>query len=181
MMRKTHFVVLFAALALMLAGCGGDGDNQGQARTSSDHTAMTQAGQSGDLVAKDLQGDTHNLNKWLGKQPTVVNFWGTWCPPCRMEIPHMVEVYNEYKDDGIEMLSLAVERGSTDKVAPFADEHNMNWVMLVGNQQLMQHFNATRGIPTTIFFDAEGNEVERFVGARGYDDFKQAFEKALQS
>ncbi len=179
MMRKTHFAALITALALMIAGCGG-GDDQGQSG-SADQSAMTHAGQSGDLVAQDLQGDTHNLNKWLGKQPTVVNFWGTWCPPCRIEIPHMVEVYNEYKDEGIEMLSLAVERGSTDRVAPFAQEHNMNWVMLVGNQQLMEHFNATRGIPTTIFFDAEGNEVERFVGARGYEDFKKAFEKALQS
>jgi thiol-disulfide isomerase/thioredoxin len=180
MMRKTHFSVLCfgLALTLMIAGCGGD--DQGQAR-SSDHTAMTNVGQSAQLVATDLQGNPHQLNKWLGKQPTVVNFWGTWCAPCRMEIPHMVEIYNEYKDNGIEMISLAVERGSVDHVGSFASEHNMNWVMLVGNQQLMEFFNATRGIPTTIFFDADGNEVERFIGARGYADFKRAFEKALRS
>ncbi|NOY88217.1 MAG: redoxin domain-containing protein [FCB group bacterium] len=131
------------------------------------------------FTAYDVDGTLRNSNKWVGKEPVVINFWGTWCPPCRREIPDLVKVYNEYHPKGIEILGLAV-KDQPKKVKRFAQQKGMNWVMLMADTDLAMRYHI-RGVPTTIFIDRNGKEVGRFVGPRDYKTFKEAFEKLLQN
>ena len=127
------------------------------------------------FTAVDIDGNTHHGSEWIGKQPVVINFWGTWCPPCRKEIPDLVKVYREYKDKGVQIVSLAVN-DSPDQVKDYASKAQMDWVMLMGDNDVAQIFGGIRGVPTSIFYDRNGKEVGRFVGGRDYDTFKKAFD-----
>ncbi|MEW5797210.1 MAG: TlpA disulfide reductase family protein [Candidatus Zixiibacteriota bacterium] len=128
--------------------------------------------------AVDVDGNTRDMSEWLGKKAVVVNFWGTWCPPCRREIPGLVQLYKEYRNRGIEIISLAIERTAGPReVRQFAQQAGMEWVMLMSNDQAAGAFGLGNSVPTTIFYDARGREVARQIGARSYDDFKRDFEK----
>ncbi len=135
-------------------------------------------GQAASLIqftATDLTGQARSSVEWMGKQPVVINFWGTWCPPCRKEIPDLVKVYNEFKGRGVQVVSLALN-DTPDQVKDYAQKAQMDWVMLMGDQDIAQTFGGIRGVPTTIFYDRSGKEVGRFVGGRDYETFKKAFE-----
>jgi thiol-disulfide isomerase/thioredoxin len=132
------------------------------------------------VVAYDLDGNRRQLSEWIGKKPTVVNFWGTWCPPCRREIPELVKMYEEFHSKGVEIVSLAIERtyGPT-QVKDFAKQNGMKWVLAMGAREMAEPFRLSGGVPETIFYDKNGNELERFIGPRDYKTFKAAFERIL--
>jgi thiol-disulfide isomerase/thioredoxin len=130
------------------------------------------------LRAVDVNGQWHDLSDWVGRQPVVINFWGTWCPPCRREIPGLIRLYDEYRGRGIEIVSLAIERrAGPAQVKQFTQQAGMKWVQLMANEDVARNFRLTGSVPTTIFFDANGREVARHIGARTYDVFKMEFEK----
>jgi thiol-disulfide isomerase/thioredoxin len=127
----------------------------------------------------DITGKSHRSDEWIGKQPVVLNFWGTWCGPCRKEIPDLVRLYNEYAPKGIEILSLAV-RDRPDRVDGFSKQYGMRWVMLMASRNILIRYRVASGIPQTIFLDKDGQEVMRFIGARPYETLKIGFEALLK-
>ncbi len=132
------------------------------------------------IVAIDVDGNRRPLSDFIGKQPTVINFWGTWCPPCRREIPELVKLYKEYHPKGVEIVSLALERTyGPAEVKAFAQEANMKWVMAIGAREMALAFRLSGSVPETIFYDKNGTEVTRFVGGRDYNTFKKAFESII--
>lgn len=130
------------------------------------------------FAAYDTYGKLRNSTEWFGQRPVVVNFWGTWCPPCRREIPDLVRLYQEYSPKGVEILGVAL-RDQPESVEQFATNNNMRWTMLMGDLDIAYQFNATQGVPTTIFYDRTGKEITRVVGAQSYDEFKPMFEALL--
>lgn len=130
------------------------------------------------FAAYDIKGNLHNSDEWIGKQPTVINVWGTWCPPCRREIPELVLLNAEFEKKGVALLGLAV-RDTPQKVEAYAANNNMTWLMMMGERKHLNSLGAITGVPTTIFYNRDGKEVQRFVGPRSYDVFKEAFEAIL--
>ncbi|MEW6411097.1 MAG: TlpA disulfide reductase family protein [Candidatus Zixiibacteriota bacterium] len=185
MLRKFIHLNLLLGIMLLLASCGSqqaaDQTNDQSAQNNPAVDTTGTIGENGMFVFKayDLEGGLRDSREWVGKKPVVLNFWGTWCPPCRKEIPDLVKVYNEYTSDQIEMIGLAV-RDSPENVRTFSEQNGMNWIMLMGDQNLGIRYGIT-GVPTTIFIDRNGNEIGRFVGPRDYQTFKDAFELALRS
>jgi thiol-disulfide isomerase/thioredoxin len=181
MLRKIAlFFVFTSALAVFVISCG----SENQAKQANDDTDQASTAASDNqsefiFTAYDVDGVPRTSADWVGKQPVVLNFWGTWCPPCRKEVPDLVKVYDEYRGRGIEMLGLAV-RDNPDNVVKFTRENKMNWIMLMADNSLAVKYRIT-GVPTTIFIDRNGNELGRFVGPQSYETFKQAFELALKS
>ena len=169
-------------LTFLIVSCGNKSSKTktppvSQSPTPSSTVQNNNGGGKFDFTAYDINGTLRNSNEWIGKEPVVINFWGTWCPPCRKEIPDLVKVYNAYHNKGIEILGLAV-KDQPNKVKQFSQQNGMNWVMLIAETNLAMRYNI-RGVPTTIFIDRNGKEVGRFVGPRDYNTFKQAFEKLL--
>lgn len=131
------------------------------------------------FVAADTKGTLRKSSEWIGhKRGVVINFWGTWCGPCRREVPALVQLYEEYKSKGVEIVSIALN-DTPDKVTNYAASNNMSWVMLMGDEAAVQKFGDIRAVPTTIFLDASGKEVQRLIGAQDHATFKQAFEKMI--
>ena len=201
MLRKFITTVTALTLILSFSGCGSE--NQAQtdppdsiAQTtppkqelSSVKELASQDGKTSTVTfaAADLTGKVRESSEWIGKRPVVINFWGTWCPPCRREIPELVKLYDEYKDTGLEIISLAIN-DTPAKVDNYTRQNGMNWTMLMADRKLAVDYKIT-GVPTTIFLDKEGNIVkvkdytgklvDRFVGPRPYETFKEAFEAIL--
>ena len=120
----------------------------------------------------------------------LLNFWGTWCGPCRMELPDFVKLYDKYNKDGLEIVGITIRRGESIKdVAKFQEQWGLNYLLLNdinGNevsevtmaysQAIGQMIN---GIPTTLVIDREGFIVNGFVGPRREQVFYNAIKPYL--
>jgi len=178
-------VLLFASFLFGCSSSDSQSDAVGRNKTqtaqqttpSQTEPASTQPGPetTGALFeAYDINGSIRSSNEWIGKQPVVVNFSGTWCPPCRREIPDLIRLYDEYRYQGVEMLGLAV-KDNAQQAAGFARQAGMQWVMMVANKDILSEYQIA-SVPTTIFYDRQGNQVLRLKGLRNYEELKQGFE-----
>jgi thiol-disulfide isomerase/thioredoxin len=186
MVRKLVHLVALLAAALVVYSCSGDNHDSSQADQPKNDAAaaVADAGQANansvpSFAVYDLKGTLRNSSEWIGKQPVVLNFWGTWCPPCRHEIPALKQLYAEYQGKGVEILGLALDwRDNAESVRKFASENDMQWQMLLADRNTFADYKGT-GVPTTFFLDKDGNVVAQFLGPRSYDQFKEAFEAIL--
>ena len=187
MLKKISILFTAFGLTMLLGACSSDNTAKTEPDISAQSTTVAETGTGENILDPsavsfalyDIDGNLRESSEWVGKQPLVVNFWGTWCPPCRKEIPELVRLYDEYKDQGIEMVGLAMN-DKAEKVKSFAEANNMNWIMLLGDRTVAGDFGGITGVPTTIFIDKNGKELGRFVGPRSYEVFKEAFEALLQ-
>ena len=141
-------VLLFAAAACVGAGSG----------TSQVNTAAP------DFSLRDLQGRTVTLSDFDGKV-LVLNFWATWCPPCRAEIPDFVEAYDEMNSEGLEIVGVTVEDISAGDLEDFARGLKMNYTVTFGNDEIVRAYRPGQYIPATIVIDRKGVIRHRHVGA----------------
>ena len=139
-----------------------------------------------DFSLADLDGNTITLQQMKGKV-VLLNFWGTWCGPCRKEIPDFINLSKKYKKDGLEIVGITLTSGPPENIKAFADKWGINYKLLTdikGNETqtitaLYGQATGKRitGIPTTFIIDREGIIQKRYVGPRSeaifYNDLKK--------
>jgi len=153
---------------------------------------LTQGVQAADAISSlplyeasfnDLAGQPVALEQLKGNV-AVVNFWATWCPPCRKEIPDLVEAHAQYRERGVAFLGIAVE-DNRELVQDFAHTYGINYPLVAGKEQgiaLMQALgNQAAGLPFTLVLDAQGNVVAAKRGAINAARLEQALQAALAS
>lgn len=116
-----------------------------------------------DFVLKDLQGKDVKLADYEGKV-LVLNFWATWCPPCRAEIPDFVEAYAANRDKGLEILGVSVDRMAADRLLPFVIMAKINYPVALADVKIVQNYEPGDYIPATIIIDKKGILRHRHVG-----------------
>lgn len=131
----------------------------------------------------NLKGETVSLKDFAGKV-VIVDIWGTWCPPCRMEIPHFVALHEKYKDKGFEIVGINYERAETEdekrKLAvDFAAQNNINYNCVLGDEATQKQIPQFRGFPTTLFVDRSGKVRAKVVGYHEYDDLEAMIDVLL--
>ena len=113
----------------------------------------------------DLDGNEQTVSQWLGKV-IVVNFWATWCTPCREEIPEFIEAQKKYGDQGLQFVGIAIDQ--LDRVQMFSKEFGINYPVLVGSintwSLLEAAGNRMAALPYTVVIDRSGNLVENYLG-----------------
>ncbi len=107
-----------------------------------------------DFTLRDLEGNQVSLSDFRG-QVVMLNFWASWCGPCRIEIPHMIELYNEKHHQGFEIVAVNL-REDGDRVEEFVQELGMPFPVLLDKGGRIGAAYYVRGIPTSIFIDEEG-------------------------
>jgi peroxiredoxin len=112
---------------------------------------------------KSYDGKIVELAKLRGKV-VVVNFWATWCPPCRAEIPDFIKVYDVNKSKGLEIIGIALDEDGWSKVNPFVERNKINYPIVLGTMEVVQQYGGIEGIPTTFIVDKKGNIVDHQVG-----------------
>ncbi len=129
-----------------------------------------------DFKIKDLNGKEHTLAEYKGKV-LFLNFWATWCPPCRAEVPDFVEAYKAYKDQGLEILGISVDEGGVDAVKPFASKYRVNYPLAMVTEQIYNDYQPGAYIPTTFLIDKSGRIRDKIVGQIDKESFLAAFNK----
>lgn len=130
--------------------------------TAVDHAAP-------DFTLPDLDGNTISLSTFKGKV-VLLNFWATWCPPCRLEMPTMEQAYQKYKDQGFEVVAVSIDAGPRSTVKYFLQELGLSFQVLLDPD--MGTLRAFRGfsLPTTILIDRQGFIRSRENGYRDWSD-----------
>lgn len=112
---------------------------------------------------KDLNGNEVSSSDFKGKV-VMIDFWATWCPPCRMMIPGMVELQEKYKDQGLVIVGVSLDEQGPSVVKSFNKEFQVNYTSLMGTEEVVRAFGGVQGIPTSFLIDREGRIVSRHVG-----------------
>ncbi len=151
------------AMGLLVTSCGKEAaQNLGE-----EWTAVTDRPLAPDFTLKDMDGKSVQLVDSRGRV-VIVDFWATWCPPCQAEIPHFIELYDEYANQGLEILGISLDRSGEQVVRPFVQEFAINYSVLVEGEQspvqVAQEFGGVVGIPTTFLIDRQGRIYKKFVG-----------------
>ena len=113
---------------------------------------------------EDIDGKQHTYTEWNGRI-IVLNFWATWCPPCREETPGFVELQNKYQDQGVQFVGIAID--DVDKVRDFMDTLGVNYPMLMGDLQIVELSremgNRLEALPFTVIVDRHGYITKRYT------------------
>jgi len=123
------------------------------------------------FTLSSLDGKTVAM-KDLTNKVVVVDFWATWCGPCREEIPHLNKLYSDFKGRGLEIVGISMDDGP-DVVKEFAREFRMEYPLVMGNDELADQFGGIFGFPTTFIIDRKGNIVKKFVGLPPADELSR--------
>jgi thiol-disulfide isomerase/thioredoxin len=183
-MKKLSSFLLFAALLSLVAasfwGCG-----KSKAGSAGASSATVAAENEPDITFKDLQGNNVTLASYKGKV-VLLNFWATWCEPCRVEIPWMIEFQQKYSPKGFTMLGVAMDDEGTKVVSPFVqktqftvDGHSMTmgYPIVLGTDDIASKLGGLIGLPTSVIISRDGKIVKRYIGLVDHN----ALDKEIQS
>lgn len=142
-------IIILSLTIILIVGCS-------KSKTSS---AVQVKGT--DFTLEQLGGGSVTLSQLKGKV-VLVDFWATWCPPCRAAIPHLVKMYNTHKEQGLEVLGISLDQ-QKEGLPAFISENKINYPILLGNQEVAKAYEV-QGIPTLVIFDKKGKIVFKEVG-----------------
>lgn len=154
-------------------------------------TAETPAGGGGngavgtpapEFALQDLDGKTVHIADFAGKV-VILDFWATWCPPCRKELPDFIAMQSKYGDKGFSVVGLSVDAGGAHDVRSFAADNKVtfNYPILIANEQTANAYGGVVGIPTTFVIDRKGKIVKRFVGYTPSSEFEETIRPLLEA
>ncbi|MFZ3092052.1 MAG: TlpA disulfide reductase family protein [Nitrospirota bacterium] len=134
-----------------------------------------------DFTLKDTSGKNASLKDYKGRV-VMINFWATWCPPCRQEMPSMEELFKEYNKKGFEILAISSDSQGEKIVKPFMEFYELNFRALMDPEGNVHSIYGVTAIPTTYIVDKQGNVTHKIMGPMDWKDkkSKEMIERLLQ-
>src|SRR5712671_6111039 len=166
--------LVVAAILLIGSGCSSSRTVKAAVK---DHKDRKKAPE---FALKDANGQTVHLADYRGKV-VLLDFWATWCGPCKIEIPWFKEFERQHKDKGFAVIGVAMDDGGWDVVKPFASFMKINYRVVVGNDTLADQYGGIEAMPTTFLIDRDGYIAATHVGLSPKDDFEDGILQLLQA
>jgi len=133
-----------------------------------------------DFTLETLDGKSVSLSSLRGKA-VVVNFWATWCGPCKIETPWLVELQNQYGAQGLQIVGVAMDDSGKDEIARFAKDMGMNYPVVLGREAVGQAYGGVDALPESFFIGRDGKIVDKIMGLEGRSEIEDAIKKALNT
>jgi thiol-disulfide isomerase/thioredoxin len=185
-------VLLIIATVLVLIGATYFADKATRVKSKGPATSTVEpdvtGGQSApEVTFKDLDGKDVSLSQYRGKV-VLVDFWATWCDPCRVEIPWLIEMQQKYEAKGFTVLGVAMDDEGKKVVAPFLEKERfdvngqkfpMNYPIVLGSDEIADKFGGLLGYPTGFLISRDGKQVKKFQGLTSYDEIAKTIESQL--
>ena len=165
---------LFAIALVILASCTSPIPDDVRVKSEKDRKATP------DFALKDVTGATVKLSDYKGKV-VLLNFWATWCGPCKIEIPWFMDFQKTYKDRDFAVVGVSMDEDGWDSVKPYVEEKKMNYQVVLGNDQVSQLFGSIESLPTTIVIDREGRIASMHIGLVSKSTYQKEIEKLLEA
>ena len=163
-------------IACLSAGCSIDTASVSAASVKPDKERKA----APEFSLKDGDGKMVRLSDYKGKV-VLLDFWATWCGPCKIEIPWFVEMQRKNKDRGFEVLGVAMDDEGWEAVKPFASQMGINYRLIIGNDQTATAYGGVDALPTTFLIDRTGKIAATHVGLSSKKDFENGIEELLQA
>jgi len=183
--RSTMLKITLVLLAVTLASCGRDDQESASTSgaTGSDAASAQIGGQVGNtapaFTLARIGGGDLSLVDLRGKV-VLVDFWATWCPPCRMAMPHLQELSQEYADQLV-VVGISMDQGGARVVEPFVAKEQLTFEVVLQDNKVVQQFGGIMSIPTTFLIDQDGRIVGKWIGYQTKAVYEGAIKKALSS
>jgi thiol-disulfide isomerase/thioredoxin len=169
-------LLLVSWIAAPPAKAQSSSSGQKQRQQSAGHVLR---GPAPDFALESLNGETVHLSDFRGKV-VLLNFWATWCGPCKILTPWFVDLQNQYRPQGLEIIGIALDEDATRvEIAEFTDNLRVNYVVLIGNEKVAESYGGIPAMPDTFFIGRDGKIVDRIIGLKGKGELEDSIKKAL--
>jgi thiol-disulfide isomerase/thioredoxin len=133
-----------------------------------------------DWKLTDLDGKSLSLSSLKGKV-VLLNFWATWCGPCKAEIPDLISLQKKYADQGLVIVGASVDEGGVPEVKAFADKIGINYPVVIATPEMVQSYGNIEAVPTSLVIDRKGQIVNGIQGGTDLKGFEEAVGPALKA
>jgi peroxiredoxin len=142
------------------------------------NAAKLQGKPAPDFQLVSLDGKNLKLSDYKGKA-VLLNFWATWCEPCKIEMPWFVDLQNKYGPQGLQVLGIAMDDAPSKEIAEFAQKMNVNYPIMIGKEEVGTQYGGLQFLPSTFYIDRDGKIIDRVFGLVSRSEIEANVQKAL--
>jgi len=165
---------------IVLAGCVFTGCSNSPTSAKAAVKAEKDRKPAPDFSLKDANGKTVKLSDYRGKV-VLLNFWATWCGPCKIEIPWFIDFEQQYKDRDFAILGISLDDDGWESVKPYIEQRKINYRIMVGNDELSQQYGGVDSLPTTFVIDREGRIASIHIGLVSKSEYQDEIVHLLET
>jgi thiol-disulfide isomerase/thioredoxin len=180
MQPKGRNPFMLVVVALVVAGMLYFGFHQARRSNGAGAGVAKQSAPAPDFTLDSLEGKSMRLSDLRGKA-VLLNFWATWCGPCKIEMPWFVELQNQYGSQGLQIVGVAMDDASKEDIAKFAKEMGVNYPVLIGKEAVGDAYGGVPALPESFFIGRDGKIVDKIIGLRGKSEIEDSIKKALST
>ncbi|MGA7908211.1 MAG: TlpA disulfide reductase family protein [Candidatus Sulfotelmatobacter sp.] len=133
-----------------------------------------------DFTLQSLDGKDMRLSDFRGKA-VLLNFWATWCGPCKIEMPWFVELQKQYGAQGLQIVGVAMDDASKEDIAKFAEDMGVNYPILLGKESVGDEYGGVPALPESFFIGRDGKVVDKIIGLKGKAEIEDTIKKVLET
>jgi thiol-disulfide isomerase/thioredoxin len=133
-----------------------------------------------DFTLERLDGGSLKLSDLRGKA-VLLNFWATWCGPCKIETPWLVELQKQYASQGLQVVGVAMDDSGKEDIEKFAKDMGVNYPVVLGKEAVGEEYGGVPALPESFFIGRDGKIVDRIIGLKGRGDIEDSIKKALKT
>ena|SRR5208337_1627739 len=150
------------------------------ARRSETTPGIAKSAAAPDFTLEALDGKSMRLSDLRGKA-VLLNFWATWCGPCKIETPWLVELQNQYGQNGLQVVGVEMGDDSKEEITKFMKDMGVNYPVLIGKEAVGEAYGGVPALPETFFIGRDGKIVDKIIGLKGKGEIEDSIKKALDT